>query len=513
MYLRYKQILAITAIMAATKAHAIVKPNSLFTSNGVLQQGVTVPVWGTANEGEQVTVSFAGQTISTTATNGKWMIRLQPLKASLQPQTMTIKGENTVTINNILVGEVWLCSGQSNMAFPVRAVKALPPYANVDVVLREAQQYPMIRQYSVPLKKSETTPPITDDTNGKWNVCDSNNARNFTAVGYFFARDLYNKLKVPIGIINSSYGGTAIENWVSKETLLAFPELATIFRNYEKALNDFPKKLEDFNKQQKYLLEGYSRDSADAVKYGREMPRKPTAPMSPAERGGPTGLWNSMIYPLIPYAIKGCVWYQGEANAGRGMQYRTLLPALINSWRTSWQQGDFPFVIIQIPGWKAHQPELREAQLLTTQKINNTALTVITDCDDTLDVHPGNKEPVGVRAALQARAIAYNEKKLVYAGPTYESMKIEGNKIILTFKHVGGGLVAKNGTLQDFTIAGADKKFVPATATIEKDKVVVFAPQIANPVAVRLGWRINPQVNLYNKEGLLAPAFRTDVEQ
>lgn len=493
-------------------SQATVKPNTLFTNNGVLQQGVVVPVWGTANNNEQVTVEFAGQTITTIAINGKWMVKLQPLKANSTPLTMTIKGENTVTINNILVGEVWLCSGQSNMGFPVRSVRALPPFAKVEEVLKDANNYPHLRQYTIPLIKSTTTPSIINDANGKWLVCDSNNVKNFSAVAYFFARELYKKLNIPIGIINSSYGGTAIENWMSKETLESFPELKIIFTNYEKAMTEFPKKLEEYNKNEKYLLEAFSRDSADAKKYGTAMPRKPAPPMSPAERGGPTGLWNTMIYPLIPYAIKGCVWYQGEANASRGMQYRTLLPALMNSWRSTWSMGDFPFIVIQIPGWKNHSPELREAQLLTTQKIKNSSMVVITDCDDTLDVHPGNKEPVGIRASLQAKALVYGEKKTEYMGPVYETMKIEGNKIILTFSHCNGGLEAKDGELKDFIIAGADKKFIPAKAVIDKNKVIVSAEGIDKPTAVRLGWRFNPQINLYNKEGLVASAFRTDVD-
>lgn len=491
---------------------ATVKPNSLFSNNGVIQQGVEIPVWGTANVNEKITVEFAGQTASTVATNGKWMIKLKPLKASNTAYTMTIKGENTVTISNVLIGEVWLCSGQSNMGFPVRSVKPVGEYAKAEEVLKDAENYPLIRQFSVPLIKHTSTPAITDDANGKWYVCNSVNAKDFTAVGYFFARELHKKLNIPIGIIKSAYGGTAIENWISKETLDAFPELKSIFENFEKQMTEFPKKLADYEKNEKYLLEEYSRDSSNAVQLGKPLPRKPAAPMSPVERGGPTGLWNTMVSPLVPYPVKGCVWYQGEANAGRGLQYRTLLPALINSWRKAWNAEELPFIIIQIPGWKNHFPELREAQLLTTQKLKNTSMVVITDCDDTVDVHPGNKEPVGIRASLQARALVYGEKNLVHSGPTFKSMKIEGNKIILSFDYVGGGLEAKGGVLKDFVIAGADKKFVPANAVIEKNKVVVWADGIEKPVAARLGWRLNPQVNLYNKEGLPATAFRTDIE-
>ncbi|MEN9977099.1 MAG: hypothetical protein RIR36_1259, partial [Bacteroidota bacterium] len=341
-------------------AQATVKPNSLFSNNMVLQRGVIVPVWGTANDGETVTVEFAGQKQTVVAASGKWIVQLKALKEG-GPFEMTIKGENTVVIKNILVGEVWLCSGQSNMGFPLRSVRAIGNFPKVAAVLRDAQNYPLIRQFSIPLTKNTAVPALVDDVNGKWKLCDSTSARDFTAVGYFFARELYKKLKMPIGIINSSYGGTACENWMSKETLESFPELKSIFTNYDKAMAEYPKKVEDFKKNEKYLMEGFKRDSADAKNYNRELPRKPALPMSPAERGGPTGLYNTMIAPLIPYAIKGAVWYQGEANGSRGLQYRTLLPALINNWRTKWGIGNFPFLIVQIPGWKNHFPELREA--------------------------------------------------------------------------------------------------------------------------------------------------------
>lgn len=491
-------------------AQATVKPNSLFSNNMVLQRGVIVPVWGTANDGETVTVEFAGQKQTVVAARGKWIVQLKALKEG-GPFEMTIKGENTVVIKNILVGEVWLCSGQSNMGFPLRSVRAIGNFPKVAAVLRDAQNYPLIRQFSIPLTKNTAVPALVDDVNGKWKLCDSTSARDFTAVGYFFARELYKKLKMPIGIINSSYGGTACENWMSKETLESFPELKSIFTNYDKAMAEYPKKVEDFKKNEKYLMEGFKRDSADAKNYNRELPRKPALPMSPAERGGPTGLYNTMIAPLIPYAIKGAVWYQGEANGSRGLQYRTLLPALINNWRTKWGIGNFPFLIVQIPGWKNHFPELREAQLMTWQKVPNTAMTVINDCDDSVDVHPGNKQPVGERLSLAARAIAYNEK-IEFSGPVYQSMKIEGNNIVLTFSHSGSGLLAKDGELKDFSIAGSDKKFVPAKAFIKGKTVVVSSETISNPVAVRLGWGLTPQINLYNQEGLPATPFRTDLE-
>jgi len=490
-------------------AQANVIPNSLFTENCVLQQGVEVPVWGTASINEKVTIFFEDQVINAIANNlGKWLVKLKPLKASTVPQQLIIQGQNKITINGILVGEVWLCSGQSNMGFPLRAIKPVGAYSKAATVIKDAQQYPLIRQFSIPLQKNKDIPGLKEDVNGKWLVCDSTTTPDFSAVAYFFGRELFKKLKVPIGLINASYGGTAIENWISRETLESFPELKSIFTDYEKALHAFPEKLNNFTIHQKELMEKYFRDSSENAMLHKETPRKPSPPMSPAERGGPTGLWNTMISPLIPYAIKGCVWYQGEANGSRGIQYRVLLPALINSWRSSWNLGNFPFIIIQIPGWKGHQPELREAQLITAEHLSNTAMTVITDCDDTLDVHPGNKEPVGWRASRQALGLAYGDTSENW-GPVYQSMSVLNNQMILHFKHIGSGLIARNGTLKDFEIAGPDKQFVPAIATIINNNIIVSAPEIYNPVAVRMGWRQCPQVNLFNKEGFCATAFRT----
>ena len=505
-----KIIFVLTICFIDLNANAIVKPNSLFGDNMVLQRGVIVPVWGTANDGESVTIEFAGQRRSVNAVNGKWMIKLNPLKEG-GPFTMTIAAGNIITIKNILVGEVWLCSGQSNMGFPLRAIKPIGNYPSKETVLADAQNYPLIRQFSIPLKKSTSTPPVIDDVNGQWSVCDSINSKNFSAFAYYFARELYKKLNIPIGIINSSYGGTAIENWIDLDLLQADPSLKSILTNYEKAVNDFPVNLEKYRTNETALLEKYRIDSALAVELKKELPRKPSIPMHPSERGGPSGLYNTMIFPLIPYAIKGTVWYQGEANGGRGLQYRTLLPLLINNWRNKWGIGNFPFLIVQIPGWKGHQPELREAQLLTWKKVPNTAMAVINDCDDTLDVHPGNKQPVGERISLAARAIVYGEK-IEYSGPVYQSMKIDGNKIVLKFTHVGKGLIAKDAELKDFLIASSDKNFIPAKAEIKNNTVIVSADGIDKPVAVRLGWRLCPQINLYNEDGLPATPFRTDVE-
>ena len=504
-----KLLVAVIVFFAGSSAFANVKPNSLFTDNMILQRGVTVPVWGSAGDGESVTVEFAGQKVITTAANGKWMAKLKPLKEG-GPFTMTISGNNTISIKNILVGDVFLCSGQSNMGFPVRSIRAIGNYSKVSEVIADAANYPMIHQYRVPLKKSNDIPAPVADAGGKWLVCDTTSVKDFSAVAYLFARELQNKIKIPIGIINSSYGGTAAQNWISKDSLEANPTLKPILDNYYKSLSEFSNKLANYKEDINKIMAKYSADSAKAAEGHKEIPRKPTEPTTPAERGGPSGLYNTMILPLAPYPIKGAVWYQGEANGSQGIQYRSLLPMLINNWRTLWGIGAFPFMIVQIPGWKGHTPELREAQMFTYQNLPNTSMTVINDADDSLDVHPGNKQPVGERLALAARGLVYKEK-IEFMGPIYQSMKVIGNTIELSFTHIGKGLVAKDGGLKDFVITGSDKKFVPATAVIKGNKVIVSAEGINKPEAVRLGWRLCPQVNLYNEEGLPASPFRTDV--
>ena len=495
-------------MLFCTIARANVKPNSLFSNNAVLQQKIPVPVWGVASDGEKISVDFDGQHLSTVAVNGKWMVKLMPLKAG-GPFTMTVKGDNTVVIKNIMVGEVWLCSGQSNIEWPLYKVIPQGKYPALKEILKDAQNYPAIRQFFVPLHTYTDIPSPVDDVNGQWTVCDSVAAKRFSAVSYFFAKDLYNRLKVPIGFINSTYGGTPAENWTSEKVLDSIPGLRSLLTNYRTALNSLPVRQKNFDDNRTAIFAKFSTDSAILAKQHKDIPNRPLRPINPADRGGPGGLYNTMLVPLIPYAIKGVVWYQGEANADGGIQYRALFPAMINNWRSVWGMGKMPFLFVQIPGWKGIKPELREAQLLTWQTVPYTSMTVITDCDDTVSVHPPNKQPVGERLALAAMALAYHNK-IEYAGPEYKSMKINGDRIELTFTHTGAGLVSKNGELKDFTIAGYDKNFVPARAIIKGDKVIVFSPEIARPVAVRLGWRVCPQVNLYNKEGLVASAFRTD---
>jgi len=464
---RMKEILGCCLLFVLLTAHAAVKPNSLFSDHMIFQKGVMVPIWGTAADGERVTVSFNGQTVSSTTVNGKWMVKLLPMPYVLTPSAMTISGENTVVINDILVGEIWLCSGQSNME---RQLGPRPPQPLITdwEKERDAANYPLIREYYVPLNYSKSK---TDDVYSNWTVCSPQTVTDFSAIGYFFARDLYMHLKVPVGIIFSAFGGTPAEDWTSQAALSRNPELTELIKNYNKPTNAWQPK-------------------------GKTL----------------SGLYNGMIYPLLPYALKGVVWYQGESNNDRPTEYQAILPVMIENWRQDFNRGSFPFLIVQIAPNKDMSPEIRESQLVVHQRMKNTALIVTTDCGDAENIHPSHKQPIGERLSLAASALAYNER-IEYAGPTYQSFKIKGNKVSVSFSHVGKGLVAQGDTgLTGFTIAGADKKFVPATAVIKGSQIIVCNSQLNNPVAVRYGWASVPDVNLYNKDGLPASPFRTDKE-
>lgn len=518
-------LFAIAAVFCGP-LRADVKPNPLFTDGAVLQRGQPVPVWGTARDGEKVTVEFAGQKVSTTAADGKWSVNLKPLKEG-GPHTMKISGDNAVTINNLLVGEVWVCSGQSNMEWKfTQAHNAKEEGPKAD--------YPKIRMFTV--KKKVSAKPLAE-AEGSWVECSPQTVGGFSAVGYFFARDLYQKLGVPVGMIHTSWGGTPAQSWTSLEGFGNDPELKGYadaakqrLATYDADVAAYAGKMQEFNAKAKEwnetvgkayqeTLKAWNEAAAQAKKDGQPAPPKP-APSTPQPKapanpdggsGSPAGLYNGMVAPIIPYGIKGAIWYQGESNAGQSKQYQTLFPAMIADWRARWKQGDFPFLFVQIAPFNGQPPEIREAQFLTLAKVKNTAMAVTTDVGDAKNIHPGKKEPVGQRLALAARALAYGEK-IEYSGPLYDSWAEKGGKITLSFKHVGGGLVAKDGELKGFTIAGEDGKFLPAQAQIQGSTVVVSAEGVSHPKAARYGWANVPDVNLFNKEGLPASPFRTDVD-
>ena len=464
----------------------------------VLQQGMSVPVWGWADPGEQVTVSIAGQKQSTTAgPDRKWMVRLTNLHASADPLEMTIEGRNAIRIMDVLVGEVWLGSGQSNMDFAVSGDTAKYPgmAQRFAGVVHEAEEIaaancPKIREFRVPLKTSEL--PL-DDVVGQWQVCTPATVPGFSAIGYFFSRNLQKAINQPIGFITSAYGASCAQAWVSKDVLDSDARLTPIMDAFATQVAAFKAAAETSSQQ----------TSAPAARGGRGGPL--------SNQHNPYVLWNAMIKPIQPYAIKGVLWYQGESITEGLPLYPVVMEHVITSWRQQWRQGEFPFYFVQLAAQDANsnRPEVREAQAQAL-KVPNTAMAVAIDIGEKTNVHPKNKQDLSDRLARIARANVYGEK-IEYYGPMYDSIKVEGQSIRVQFTHVGGGLVAKGGDLKWFQIAGADRNFVDAEAKIVGNTIVVTAPGIAQPMAVRYAWNRWPEgANLYNAAGLPAPQFRSD---
>jgi len=612
----------------------------LISDGMVLQRNIELKIWGWADPNEKITLNFINKTYSAqTGKDGKWQAAIAPLNAG-GPYEMQISGTNQITIKNILIGDVWVCSGQSNMEYPMERLKEV--YADEIANANNSN----IRQFLVP-QTYDFHSPQENLQSGNWESVNPETIPHFTAVGYFFAKDLYEKYKVPVGLINASLGGAPAQAWMRKEALKEFPEYvqaAEKFKddNYIKEVEAKDKTVNDewygkLNQLDKGLAEkwfdvnytpdgwltmdvpGYWADSElgninGAVWFRKEFDVPANMTDTPAKielgrivdadtvyingkivgttsyqyprriyypdtnilkagkniivirvinnsgrggfvldkpyeitaaggkidlkgkwqyklgtkmdalagqtfvRWGPTGLYNAMIAPLLNYKIKGVIWYQGESNTGNPQNYQKLFSTLITDWRKKWDEGEFPFLYVQLANFMQAQKQpsesnwamLREAQLKTLS-VPNTAMAVVTDIGEWNDIHPLNKEDVGKRLALAAENIACGDKNIVYSGPIYKSMKIEGNKIILTFTNTGSGLIAKGGELKHFAIAGDDKKFVWANAKIDGDKIVVWNDNITNPAAVRYGWADNPQgANLYNMEGLPASPFRTD---
>ncbi len=501
--MRKSIVLILLAI--AVGASADIRLPALFADDAVLQQGTQVPVWGWAEEGEQVTVTFQGQEVSTTtAKDGAWRVNLNKCKTG-GPFEMIIAGNNTLMLTNLLVGEVWVCGGQSNMQWPVSKC------ATWKAAIRDSAN-PNIRLFQVKVTGADT--PQTD-VEAQWKPCGPDTVPNFTGVGYFFGRALHENLDVPIGLIQSCLGGTNASCWTTKETLTHTPELKSFVDDYAKVLENYPETKRKYDEQCAKHKAKLAKAKAEGRKLKPAERRAPRSPMGPDHVKRPSALYNAMIAPLKPYAIQGAIWYQGESNAHTpetALQYRDLFPAMIADWREGWECGAFPFLFVQLASYARPQgeawPLLREAQTKTLS-LKNTGMAVITDLGEQNDIHPPRKQPVGERLALAARHVAYGEK-LVYAGPMFKKMKIKRGKARIAFDHAGGGLVSKGGELKGFTIAGADRQFVEAEARIKGNSVVVSNPEVKKPVAVRYAWLPYPECNLYNEEGLPANPFRTD---
>ncbi len=642
-----KKLITLLLVLATFfgNVKADIRVARIFSSNMVLQKGLENPVWGWADKGEKITVQFAGQTLKTKADkNGKWKVKLPSLDYG-GPYTLIVEGKNEIKFENILIGEVWVCSGQSNMEWVV---------ANTNNSEAEiaAANYPNLRMFTVPKKISHS--PVDDLEGGSWEVCSPETVGHFSAVGYFFALNLLKDLNVPIGMIHTSWGGTVAETWISPENIATDPDFAPVFSklkqmdldSYKQKKMDeiaillggkFPSKDEgiidgkavyaesNFNDQEWKVIQtpnlwekadypdidgiGWYRckftltkeqaeqnttlhlskiDDSDMTWVNGQLVGETKAynadrvyrlpknilkagensiavrvvdtgggggiygdpaelyletenekislagdwkfkitevSTSSAEIGPnsfPTLLYNGMINPILPYGIKGAIWYQGESNADRAFQYRRVFQTLIKDWRQHWGLGDFPFIWVQLANYmeakeqpeESNWAELREAQTMALE-LPNTGMGLAIDIGNAMDIHPRNKQDVGKRLELNALKIAYG-KNVVNSGPMYDSMEIDNNKVIVHFKETGSGLMAKDkyGYVKAFAIAGADMKFYWAKAKIKDDKtVVVYSEEVEKPVAIRFGWADNPDdLNLYNKEGLPAVPFRTDKE-
>jgi sialate O-acetylesterase len=471
---------------------------ALLTDNMVLQQKTTVALWGWAAPGEAVTVAASWQKAVANATadaQGNWLVRVPTTKAG-GPYTITIEGRNKLAINNVLLGEVWLCSGQSNMKFSVDKgpAKWMTGVKNAADVIPQAH-FPAIRMFTVAERVADAP---QRDVAGNWVVCSPETVGKFSAVAYFFGLEIHQNLNVPVGLIHSSWGGTPAESWTRREVLETNPVLRPILTRYALGLTQRP--------AYETALAAWKQEKTDNPQATRP---KPEEPLSATSNKSPAKLYNGMIRGLEPYTLRGVIWYQGESNAERAYQYRTLFPALIASWRQDWQQPNLPFYFVQIAPHKGQNPEIREAQLLSWQTVPHSGMVVTTDVGDSLDIHPRDKQTVGHRLALWALAKTYGEKSLPHSGPRYKAMQVRKGEARLTFDYAEG-LISRDGALREFTLAGPDSVFRPAQARIVGRTVVVSSPQVARPVAVRFGWAKSPIPNLFNGAGLPASPFRTD---
>lgn len=517
-----KTILTLFAFLsiATTFVLADVRLPHVIGSNMILQREMQIPIWGWADPCEQVTVKFANHQANTTADEkGNWMVKLPVIK-SPGPYKMTVSGNSTIVLTNILVGEVWLCSGQSNMEMGIGIV------ANGKEEVAAAD-YPQIRLFDVPKRPSGQT---ESDVDAEWRTCSPNNIaaggwEGFSAVAYFFGREIHNRLNVPVGLIDASWGGSYIEPWTPPAGFAMVPKLTHILDEIEQTNSNYRKVFMRALDEFEAWIDKAHKSMADNDRVPSGMPDYPQHPFTQSEPYSypwrPTGLYNGMIHPLVPFAIRGAIWYQGESNLSDGMLYHEKMKALVGGWRKLWGEGAFPFYFVQLApfrykGWPSKDvtptslPEIWQAQF-ESLSIPNTGMAVTTDITELDDIHPHNKQDVGKRLALWALAKTYGRTDLVYSGPLYKSMSIQDAAIHIAFDHVGSGLTSRDGKpLNWFEIAGPDKKFYKADAEISGNAVLVWNSKVRKPVAVRFAWHQEAIPNLINKEGLPASPFRTD---
>lgn len=507
---RYAALVSLLVLAATVSTvSADLSLPAIIGSNMVLQRGQENPIWGWGEAGEKVKVAFAGQTLETVCdTHGKWRVKLAPMEASSEPRTMTVTGKNTLTLEDVLVGEVWVCSGQSNMGMNVAGCW------NADLDIRTAK-YPGIRLITNPNPGSQE-PQAT--FNGKWEACAPETVPGFSAAGYFFGRTLHQVLNVPIGLIDNAWGGSACEAWIRRDLfkgqeiyqplLKRWDEIEKTF-DYEKAKAEYKVKLAQWEKKR-----------AKAKAEGKPIPNRPRPPQNKLTgQHRPANLFNARLLPIVPYGIRGAIWYQGESNSGRAYQYRDMFPLMIRNWRETWKQGDFPFYWVQLADFQDEKPEpgesnwaeLREAQTMTMDRLPNTGEAVIIDLGEASDIHPKRKQEVGYRLARWALARDY-KIEIPCRSARYKAMEIEGRKATITFDHVNGALrTVDHRTVSGFAVSGEDKQWVWAKASIKgKDRVEVWSDAVEKPVAVRYAWANNPVCNLYDQKGLPVTPFRTD---
>ena len=500
------QILAYLTFIAALSggsAIADVRLPNVFSEHMVLQRDKPIKVWGWAAAGEKVSIQMAGKSaVTTTPALGEWQVALPPLPAG-GPYELTVTGKNALKVADVLVGEVWLCSGQSNMEFELKHA------LNAQQEIKDAD-YPKLRMLWVP--RTPSALPLSD-IKARWFVCSPTNptVADFSAVGYFFGREIYKALNIPVGMIAASQGATQIEVWTAPEGLAGVPSLQPSLAGVTATADAARKKLvENLD-----ALEAAMPEARAALAHGRPLPPGLVVNPLPAE-GGPV-LYNGMIYPLVPFAIRGALWYQGESNCGDGMHYLDKMKALIGGWRKVWQQGDFPFYYVQITPntYDGKLPFLLEAQN-AAMAIPNTGMAASTDTCSSSDHfgggHPPNKQEIGRRLALWALAKDYGRKNLVYCGPRFQSLTADGRLLRVRFDAPGGGLVTKDQKPPDnFEIAGADGNFVEAQAKIDGTSVVLSSEKVAKPTAMRFAWKDLAEPNLMNKEGLPVSVFRAEM--
>ncbi|MFT3788586.1 MAG: sialate O-acetylesterase [Tepidisphaeraceae bacterium] len=488
--------------LAASVASADVVPSTLFSDHMVLQREKPVAVWGKADVGEVVTVTFAGQSKQATAgADGKWSVTLDPLTADKSGAALTIAGKNTVTLNDVLVGEVWICSGQSNMEWNLAAARnGKDEVANAN--------HPTMRLFNGVPRRHPSTQPL-ENVEASWQVCSPDSAKNFSAVGYFFGVKLSEKLDVPIGLINASWGGMPAESFTPVPKLTG-PVLQPIVDEWEARLAHYD------DDMAKWRADREKWAATTQAATTQPLPREPARPAGINAPNRPGNLWNGMIHPLVPYGIRGAIWYQGESNAGKAEQYDVLFPTMITAWREAFGQGDFPFYAVQLANFMAPTDDpnkasgwarLRESQRLTSLNTKNVGQAVIIDIGEEKDIHPKNKQDVGDRLARLALVETYGLKDVVKQGPTPGTVEFKDGAVSVQFETLGDGLIARGDLAHSFSVADADGKWAWATAKIDGDRVTLTSDSVKEPVAVRYLWADNPTATLFNKTGLPATPF------